>query len=204
MCVHTQAHVCEHTQTHTRAHSIYQPSSPRSAVCSHTLRDAREALSLHCLHAPPWLPASPGRWHRAPYVEVPATSWSMSQASPGQLPAALKIRCSTGPVKTKDSGLHQVGGDGHKVLRATWVTQTSNQRTFQTYPQRVCPIPLGGGRRAGPVPTSPGMKCTQGCVCSPLSPASVDAPRAMEEGLLPLESQATIKSIGISPPGSPT
>lgn len=53
VCVYTQAHVCVHTQTHTRAHSIYQPSSPRSAVRSHTLRDAREALSFHCLHAPP-------------------------------------------------------------------------------------------------------------------------------------------------------
>lgn len=53
--------------------------------------------------------------------------------------------------------------------RATWVARHPARELLQTQPQRVCPIPLGGGRRAGPVPTSPGMKCTQGCVCSPLS-----------------------------------
>ena len=128
VCTHTQAHMCIHTHTHTRAHSI---SRQPKVCCPFT-------YPVRC-QGSPFLPppvcstlASPGRWHRAPHVEGPATSWSMSQTSTEQPPAALKSRCSTGPVKTKDSGLHQVGGDSHKVLRAIWVTRTSSQRTFQT------------------------------------------------------------------------
>lgn len=43
------------------------------------------------------------------------------------------------------------------------------ENTANTASEGVCPIPLGEAERAGPVPTSLGLKCTQGCVCSPLS-----------------------------------
>lgn len=167
MCVCTDTSTCVHTHTDThRAHSIYQPA-------------AQGLLSVHIPHEMPGKPFPPiacmllpGQSRKVAPSSTCGRTCNLMVNVPGQPqqpPAALKSRCSTGPVKTKHSGLHQVGGDGHKVLGATWVTQTSSQRTLQTQPQRVCPIPLGGGRRAGPVPTSPGMKCTQGCVCSPLS-----------------------------------
>lgn len=143
VCVCTDTSTCVHTHTDThRAHSIYQPA-------------AQGLLSVHIPHEMPGKPFPPiacmllpGQSRKVAPSSTCGRTCNLMVNVPGQPrqpPAALKSRCSTGPVKTKHSGLHQVGGDATRSWEGDPDIQPEN--TANTASESV--PHTSGGRQKG-------------------------------------------------------